>query len=184
MFARNRTAYAILGLLAQQPRSGYDIKKVSEEVLSHFWHESYGHIYPILQRLHRAGLVEKRVETQEGRPDRHVYSVTADGLAELREWLAAPVEVTGPRNELLLKVFFAEQGGPAALRAVLEDYRARQAESLARLRAVVERLDDQDRDDPSYEYWRLTAELGLRAMAVVTEWATEAIAKLDDMEAR
>jgi hypothetical protein len=31
---------------------GYDIKKEVEERLSHFWSESYGHIYPMLRRLH------------------------------------------------------------------------------------------------------------------------------------
>jgi PadR family transcriptional regulator, regulatory protein AphA len=178
----NRTAFAILGLLAMGPRSGFDIKKESEEVLGHFWHESYGHIYPILRRLHRDGLVEKRVEEQSGRPNRHVYSITADGMAELREWLEAPVEVTPPRNEVLLKVFFGQHSGPETVRDVLADYRARQSERLGRLRAVVERLDGQQREDPSYVYWRLTAELGLRAMQVVTEWADDAIAKLEEME--
>jgi PadR family transcriptional regulator, regulatory protein AphA len=182
MDALNRTAYAILGLLAMGPRSGFDIKKESEEVLGHFWHESYGHIYPILRRLHRDGLVEKRVREQSGRPNRHVYSITEDGMAELREWLVAPVAVTPPRNELLLKVFFGRHSGPEAVRDVVADYRARQSERLERLRVVVERLDDQQRADASYVYWRLTAELGLRAMKVVTEWADDAIATLEEMD--
>lgn len=182
MTPSNRTAYAILGLLGMGPRSGFDIKKESEEVLGHFWHESYGHIYPILRRLHRDGLVDKRVQEQSGRPNRHIYSITEDGLAELREWLVSPVEVTPPRNELLLKVFFGRHSGPGAVRDVLVDYRARQSERRGHLQAVVERLDAEQREDPSYVYWRLTAELGLRAMKVVTEWADDAIATLEEME--
>ena len=76
-------------------------------MLGHFWHESYGHIYPILRRLHRDGLVEKSVEAHDGLPNRHVYSITSDGHAELEEWLRRPVEHTPPRNELLLKVAHA-----------------------------------------------------------------------------
>ncbi|MDX1622432.1 MAG: PadR family transcriptional regulator [Gemmatimonadota bacterium] len=179
---RNRTEYAILGLLALGPRSGYDIKKEAEEVLGHFWHESYGHIYPTLGRLHGDGLVEKRVEVQEGRPNRNVYSITTDGEAELNEWLTEPVERRPPRNELLLKVFFGRFSGPEAVRSILEDYRDQQAEALARLETAVEMLDAGERGNPSYAYWRMTAELGLRAMAVVVQWCEDTARLLEEME--
>jgi PadR family transcriptional regulator, regulatory protein AphA len=179
---RNRTEYAVLGLLASAPRSGYDIKKEVEEVLGHFWHESYGHIYPILRRLHEDGLVDKRVERQPGLPNRNVYSITLDGEAELEEWLARPVERIPPRNELLLKVFFGQLSGPATVRAVIEDYRTQQAVALVRLRQAVEQLDTEKGADPSYLYWRMTAELGLRAGAIVVDWCDEVASRLQEME--
>lgn len=88
----NRTEFAILGLLADGPRSGYDIRKEVQETLSHFWNESVSHIYPMLRRLHGKGLVSRKTELSEGRPPRHVYFITEEGLAELRGWLAEPIE--------------------------------------------------------------------------------------------
>lgn len=179
MTRTNRTEYAILGLLALGPRSGYDIKRDVEEALGHFWHESYGHIYPILKRLHSHGLAERRKEQDEGRPTRHVYSLTADGRAELEAWLAQPVERTPPRNELLLKVFFGRFTTPETLRNLLTDYRDRQAEALASLEQVGAVLEAEAGSD--LPYWMMTRDLGLRAMRTFLEWADDTIEKLDHM---
>ncbi len=50
-----------------------------------------GTLYPILIRLAERELVETRWEppAQPGRPARHVYRLTADGVAHARERLAA-----------------------------------------------------------------------------------------------
>jgi len=42
----NKTKYSILGLLSRAPMSGYDIKKLTDNSISHFWHENFGHITP------------------------------------------------------------------------------------------------------------------------------------------
>ena len=56
MARKARTHYAILGLLCWKPMSGYDIKKMVEVGLSYFWSESYGQIFPTLNRLVDDGL--------------------------------------------------------------------------------------------------------------------------------
>ena len=73
------TEYAVLGMLGWGPASGYDLKKRFEGSVGHFWSESYGQIYPILARLATQGLAERRLERQKGKPDRYVYSITAEG---------------------------------------------------------------------------------------------------------
>src|SRR3989441_13271562 len=102
---RNRTRYAILGVLSRRPMSGYDVKKLIERSIAHFWNESYGQIYPSLNRLADEGLAERRRERQRGKPDRHVYSLTSKGRAELLRWLALPARLGPVRSELLLKLF-------------------------------------------------------------------------------
>jgi PadR family transcriptional regulator, regulatory protein PadR len=53
-----------------------------------------GTLYPILMRLAESGLLETRWEDPEpGRPPRHMYRLTADGLRYAREHAA----VTGKR---------------------------------------------------------------------------------------
>src|ERR1700722_14027305 len=97
---------ALLGLLTMKPMSGYDIKALIPQSIGNFWSESYGQIYPSLKRLAETGLVEKKTQRQKGKPDRHVYSLTEDGRARLRDWLKLPVVAEVPRHELLLKLFF------------------------------------------------------------------------------
>jgi DNA-binding PadR family transcriptional regulator len=180
MARTNRTEYAILGLLALGPRSGYDIKRDGEDALGHFWHESYGHIYPILKRLHSHGLTERHEERDEGRPTRHVYTLTADGRAELEAWLAEPVERTPPRNELLLKLFFGRLTTPGVLHSLVSDYRDRQAEALVALESVGAVLEAEAGSD--LPYWMMTRDLGLRAMRTFLDWADDTLDELDRMK--
>src|SRR3989442_5298099 len=85
--------------------SGYDVKKLIERSIAHFWSESYGQIYPILNRLAAEGLAERRRERQRGKPDRHVYSLTSKGRPELLRWLALTARLQPLRSAVLLKTF-------------------------------------------------------------------------------
>ena len=71
-----------------------------------FWAASYGQIYPELKRLSEAGLVEG-IDAPRGDRKRTVYAITADGEAELKDWLRQPPETAEMREEGLLKLFFA-----------------------------------------------------------------------------
>ena len=63
-----QTDYVILGLLAEQPLSGYQIKKIVDIRFQFFWSESFGQIFPALKSLALAGLVEEcPPEHQDGR---------------------------------------------------------------------------------------------------------------------
>ena len=49
--------WAILGLIALEPCSGYDVKRIVDRSIRHFWAASYGQIYPELRRLEKAGWI-------------------------------------------------------------------------------------------------------------------------------
>jgi DNA-binding PadR family transcriptional regulator len=107
----NRTKFVLLGLLANRPRTGYEIKKAIESSIGHFWFESFGQIYPYLKKLvaENAALAEDIKE--EGRPLRKIYKVTPYGIEILEEWLRTEVQAEKPRNEFLLKIFFGRRLG-------------------------------------------------------------------------
>jgi len=88
---KNKSQYAVLGLLGMDAMSGYDIKKKFEKITSNFWNESYGQIYPILKRLAAKGFATKSIEKQDGKPDRHIYALTEKGRKVLQSWLTEPV---------------------------------------------------------------------------------------------
>ena len=80
--------YAILGFLNYAPLSGYDLKKVFDNSVQHFWPADQSQIYRTLTRLTERGLAEMDVIEQTERPDRKVYHITQAGRDELLQWLA------------------------------------------------------------------------------------------------
>lgn len=103
------TAFVILGILGLGPHSGYDIKQLADVSTRHFWATSYGQIYPELKRLTEAGLIEPK-DASRGTRQRTLYSITAKGHETLRTWVANPViETLEVRDEMLLKLFFADE---------------------------------------------------------------------------
>lgn len=125
---RNKTSFAILGLLAWKPMSGYDIKKLIEIGLTYFWHESYGSLYPTLDRLVTEGLAHRREQRRHGRRIRHVYSITAKGRREMKVWLREPTDLPRMRNELQLKFFLCSRQPLDESIRLLEEYREQQCE--------------------------------------------------------
>ena len=68
--------------------SGYDIKKLVDVGLSHFWNENYGQIYPTLDQLVKDGLATKRAERKSGKRQRFVYTITRKGQKAFRDWMS------------------------------------------------------------------------------------------------
>lgn len=177
----NTTEFAILGLLAEGPRSGYDIKKEVEERLSHFWSQSYGHIYPMLRRLDERGLVAMTVERQEGRPDRKVYALTDDGRRALEDGFAAPPTPSMPRNELLLRIFMGRHARTEYLLRDVRESRERAERTLAMLRAIEARVDTETDHAEDRAYWWLTLRYGLMVYEAIVDWGREAEAALEEI---
>jgi len=77
---------AILSLVAEAPRHGYQIEQVIEQRGMREWAEvGFSSIYYVLNKLGKGGLVEGRTERQAGRgPARKVYHITPAGEEELR----------------------------------------------------------------------------------------------------
>ena len=71
--------YAILGFLNYKPLSGYDLKKVFDTTVQHFWSADQSQIYRTLSRLTEQGWIQQEVIEQNDRPDRKVYHITDAG---------------------------------------------------------------------------------------------------------
>jgi DNA-binding PadR family transcriptional regulator len=100
--------HAILGFLASQPMTGYDLKtRCFDKAASHLWTADQAQIYRTLDRLEKQKLVASRLIPQPGRPDRKEYSLTSAGRRALIEWLETPHPLPPLRDPLLLQLFFA-----------------------------------------------------------------------------
>src|SRR5690242_17881388 len=79
-----------LGLLESQPRHGYDLKREYDERFSPGRPLHYGQVYATLSRLLKHGLVQVDGVEPGGGPERKRYAITAAGVTDVTEWLAAP----------------------------------------------------------------------------------------------
>src|ERR1700758_2711358 len=71
---------ALLGLIAEVPEgSGYDIVKIFDLSMAHYWHAHPTQIYPTLERMKRSGIIKSRKVAQSNRPSKWVYTINPSG---------------------------------------------------------------------------------------------------------
>jgi DNA-binding PadR family transcriptional regulator len=79
---------AILSLVAEKPRHGYQIEQVIEERGMREWTEvGFSSIYYLLKKLGDQDLIEGKLEETDRGPARKVYSITRTGQVKLQEGL-------------------------------------------------------------------------------------------------
>jgi DNA-binding PadR family transcriptional regulator len=152
-------AYVVLGMVGLGARSGYEIKRMVDLSIRFFWTISQAQIYPSLELLEQAELVQGRSEPQGRRP-RRVFEITEKGESALRDWLIRqepmPFEL---RDVGLLKLFFADAlARPDAL-ALLHAVRRRSEERVATLRAIAPTAELADEEGNAHPL--LTLRIGI-----------------------
>jgi DNA-binding PadR family transcriptional regulator len=137
--------HAVLALLADRPSYGYELKSAFEAAIGPQWGQlNIGHLYQILDRLGRDGLVVTERQPQPVKPDRRMHAITPAGRAELAQWLAAPSPRSGGfRDDFFLKVTAAARSGSAeVVRTVLANQRGYLLRELRNLGALRRDADD------------------------------------------
>jgi DNA-binding PadR family transcriptional regulator len=127
--------FLILGLLAERPMSGYDIKKEVKRALNHITSASYGTLYPTLHKLLADGCVDVEEIPQRSRPSKKVYRITERGQLDLTAWLKQPAEADQVRREFLLKLYLAGSLSQQDVGGILARRRAEMETALQMLKA-------------------------------------------------
>jgi DNA-binding PadR family transcriptional regulator len=98
--------YKLLGLLARQPMSGYDLASHLKQRFVPFGPISHTQIYPALASLEQQGLVRYHIVEQHAvRPNKKVYELTEEGQAALRQWVESPTPLVILSDEFCLKAY-------------------------------------------------------------------------------
>jgi len=168
----------LLGLLAIESMSGYDLGINIKASVGHIWNESYGQIYPNLKKLAAGGFVTSKAERQKGKPDRHIYSITKKGHERLAKWLAVPPQPEIARNELLLKLFFGAQVPTDVLIGFVEQMAEREGAVLRELTRLEHEEIAQSQQYPGAPYWKMAARFGQMELQAHLRWAEETLAEL------
>jgi DNA-binding PadR family transcriptional regulator len=123
---------AILGLLAQKPRHGYELRAAFSAVVGGAnWDVKPAQIYTTLERLQESGLVQTKSDLGEGRePDRRIYAITRDGRGALKEWFADGVPTEHQRDEFFVKLMIGLVSGEADPSKIIQTQRARLYQEL------------------------------------------------------
>lgn len=118
--------FALLGLLAQRPRHGYELHSAFEALVGgeEHWDVKPAQIYATLTRLEEGGWVTYEGVGQENGPEKYIYAVTPEGRAALVTWLYAGIEREHSRDEFFLKLMLALLTGEAYPAKLIQAQRA------------------------------------------------------------
>ncbi|MCI0575337.1 MAG: PadR family transcriptional regulator [Chloroflexi bacterium] len=118
--------HALLGLLAQRPRHGYELHDAFEAVVGgeQNWDVKPAQVYTTLARLEESGLVQQEAVAQDGGPEKRIYAVTHTGRQELEEWFLSGIERGHQRDEFFLKLMLSLVSGQADPYRVIQKQRA------------------------------------------------------------
>ncbi len=173
--------YAILGFLNYHPYTGYDLKKIFDTSVRHFWQADQSQIYRTLSRLTEHGYVVMEKVAQEDRPDRKVYHITQSGQAELIQWLSSSPPQSEPRSSPLVQVFFAGQLSDQEVLDKFEEFAATMRAVLAQYDRIPGMIGPYQREINSPRenfFWMLTLENGIRNMRANLDWAESVIERV------
>jgi DNA-binding PadR family transcriptional regulator len=177
----NSSMYAILGWLTVSPRSGYDLKKSTEDSLAFFWSESYGQIYPTLKKMVDEELVTVQSEQEQGRPVKKIYSITTKGRSLFSDWLKLEPKPDKFKSELLLKVFFGFNVDKEVIVKHLENKVTEFEELIQEYGMISKMINERCEKSSKSEYWTIPLDLGIRSTKVELEWAKDAINRINNI---
>lgn len=123
------SSYAVLGLLAIRPWSGYELTRQATRSLRFAWPKSERLLYGEPKKLVEHGLATAEREAV-GQRGRTVYQITSEGRDALSAWMTTSPQPPVLEAEALVRLLFAENGTTEDLIAAL-DAMAADAQTLA-----------------------------------------------------
>lgn len=166
---------AALGLLANEPGSGYDLLRHFEKSMANVWPATQSQLYGELNKLADAGLVEVASVGPRGRKE---YRITDAGRDELRRWVTSPQDDPPTRRANVLRVFLLGAIGPAQARAHMVAMAEQADAELLRYEELRDAVDWDAGDDGLF-YGRAALEYGLRLCQMEAEWARWVVSAID-----
>src|SRR4051794_15111625 len=161
-----------LGLLEEQPRHGYDLKRAYDERFGRDRPLQYGQVYSTLARLLKHGFVEVDGVEPGGGPERKRYAITDAGVADVERWLSEP---EAPESYLQSTLFSKVALALLTGRRAADILDIQRAEHLRLMRELTRRKADGDIAD------QLVCDHALFHLEADLRWLELTAARLDQL---
>ena len=172
--------HILLGIL-QEPHSGYDVKKMFDEIFSNFWAAELSQIYPQLKKLADSGKLSVFEEESSKGPNKKIYQTTANGIKELIHWIEQGPVVHTERHAYLAQTSFLNSLDSTDKKLVfMQALHKEMFEWHQKLSFVLEQAKKETNNFP-YDvpderfYPLLTLMMGVKKVGSIVEWCEEAI---------
>lgn len=177
MAQKNLLKYILLGLLENNKRTGYDLKKLFETEIGQFWSAKHSQIYLELKRLEEQGLIVSET-TLTSKLEKTYYTITDEGLAILKEWESTPTgELPINKDEFILKLYFVKDKNDIIIKKMLQEQYALHEAKLCLLQDRMNLLfNDESSQSENYGHF-LILDLAIRKEQEYVAWLKEYLLK-------
>ena len=167
----------ILSHLVDRPGHGYQIKKSVERILGSGFTMNNNLLYPALKRFEEMGAVEREIERQEGKPDRHVYRATELGAAIRQDMLREfPAQAAHNDAEFQTRVAFFDSLEPEDRLRILKT----REEVLKTRLEHLSRMNPKAEDSYEHPYAERVVEFQRRQAQQELEWIGELAREVEE----
>ena len=177
-----KTRCVILGLLKEENLSGYEIKKIIDKRMSFFWQESFGQIYPELNKMTEEGLVEISNTGSEGNTKREKirYKITPKGEEEFKKWMEEENERDTVRSEFLLKMYLSTPENIEEMRRHIIKFKEQSEEKLELFNLCEAQLNQIIDVHSNHKQILYVLNLGIRQAKLYIDWCEEVLKDLKE----
>lgn len=160
-----------MGLLGQEPQTGYDLTKAFDHEIGEFWQAQHSQIYPMLKRLEEAGDITHQDTVSGEKLAKKQYQLTDQGRQKLTAWVSEPSpELTATKDEFILKLYFIKSADDSRLAPMIQEQLALHQAQLTHLKARQRTVfPDQAAIDAAYGHY-LILEHAVEREAHYVDW--------------
>lgn len=182
MAQKNVLQFVILGLLANEPRTGYELAQAFANEIGEFWQAKHSQIYPQLGKLEEQGLIEHDVAVSGTRLEKKIYRVTASGREYLDAWINQETpDLPVTRDEFVLKLFLIKDAADPRLPVMFREQLRLHTDWLLHLLSRMNELfGDPDERKQNYGHY-LVLSRAIERETDYVDWLKSAQINLDDV---
>src|SRR6201990_3617133 len=169
---------AIVACLTERPMTGYELAKTFDSSIGFFWKTDHQQIYRELSRLRDRGYIQGREVVQSGKPNKLVYTLSAEGRGALRHSAARARLPPSVKGDPLVRLYALEAVDIAPLRADLMARQEHHRDRYERYERILQKRFPDGTASPADMGKLLGLRIGLKHEQMVAEWCEEAIAAL------
>lgn len=176
--------HGLLGLLNDDPMTGYELDKAFKAALYASWHVQTSQVYYELGKMEALGLVSTELVIQTSRPNKKIYYIEEKGREVFKKWLLEDhiQEEMAMKHPFLMQFFFAGENSPLENVQMLKQFKEACIQQLEMLKATDNKgkqYKEEMKEPEKAQYWWYVAKFNLNYYKMCIQWADEILAHIE-----